>query len=221
MVAVVGLALLAGCGRSTLDGVVTVVPPALDARAADTSGDPAGASVDGASAEAGSGCVPTPPIDQPMAVSDAQPFCGGEVAVTGTTPFGPFIATEVLVAVGADDCSGSMVFSLYTGSSRRPGELPDGLRLSFVTTYDNARQTWAGTSQTMATLSPLTGTSEIAVPATVDITAADDPSGGDGAAMNLSVRPTGEVHVNIEADVGCTHIQGSFVAPYCLWQACI
>src|SRR5262245_62162698 len=90
-VAVVGALGLLACGRSGLDDTVGAGPPA--GRAGDPtppSGVPA--------------CVPADPPAEVSVPNTPPGLCGGQVAVAGQTPLGPFVASEVRASVKADAC---------------------------------------------------------------------------------------------------------------------
>jgi hypothetical protein len=160
-----------------------------------------------------------PVLRDPIAVPDVAPLCGGDVAVTGATPLGPFVASSVWTRVGTEDCFGIMQFTLFTGAAQGPGLLPTGLGLYFSTNYNGG--SWLGTFHATAGLSSADRQTSIGIPLTVQVTAADDPYSVDSGAATPPGPPQGQARVTIDGDTGCGHITGSFVAPYCEWIPCI
>jgi hypothetical protein len=136
--------------------------------------------------------------------------CGGELAVSGTTPFGTFAPTMVMTNVLTGDCSPALEFNIADGNGATSQSL------TFSIPYDAAGSGWLGVRNSAAGLS--SGTNSVALSGTAEVTALDQPFPDGSATPRV---PQGEVHVSISFQGSGTSIQGSFVARYCSYLVCV
>ena len=205
-----GAVLAVGCGRELRH------EPAVDARWID--GDAAdGRDGDAADLrEAAGACASAG--DAAIRVDDmGMGWCGGEVALSGMTPLGAFCPTRVRADVTMGDCARSLDVTLADEGGDR-----SGLQLSLFLLYDRARGPWSGSYQVMAQLA-MTGRpfTSMSFPATVEVTASDDPFVGDGGLVSGADPPVGAIHLGFVMETPAGVVTGSVIARYCAWRLCI
>jgi hypothetical protein len=86
--------------------------------------------------------------------------------------------------------------------------------------FDRAQGSWVGTQDVTAYLtSKLSGQPQI-FPATVEVTASDDPYLAD-ASLPGTASPAGEVHLRFAMQSSAGLLSGTLVARYCAWASCL
>lgn len=198
----------AGCGRTQLDAPVD---PFVDA---------------GLSGRDVSAAADAPPScelanDAAILISDTgDGWCGGEIALAGVTPLGPFCPTQIQSFVGLGDCGRHLSVTLTDGGGYLARQA-----LSFSLVYDPARRPWNGTYQVMAFLSAgsasRTRPNFFQYPATVEVTASDDPFATDGGTIDTIDPPIGEIHLRFTMPTPTGIVSGTLISRYCRWSICI
>ena len=142
-------------------------------------------------------------------------WCGGEIAITGLTPLGPFCPTQVRADLTIGDCGRSLEIDLGNASGT-------GQQLGFYLAYDRLRGAWAGTYQTTASLSSGgTRLSPTSFPATVEVTSSDDPYVSDGGPTTGLSPPVGEIRLRLTVPTPAGTVSGTLVARFCGWNVCV
>lgn len=145
-------------------------------------------------------------------------WCGGEISVSGSTPLGPFCPTQIQASVGGSLCFGGLDVALADGGGILSNQVLV-LALSNLG-FDRAQGSWVGTQDVTAYLtSKLSGQPQI-FPATVEVTASDDPYLADGS-LPGTASPAGEVHLRFAMQSSAGLLSGTLVARYCAWAACL
>ena len=143
-------------------------------------------------------------------------WCGGEISVSGSTPFGPFCPTQIRATVGVSLCRGTLGVALADGrgsSSNLVLSLPE-------LTFGHTSQSWVGTHQVSAYLESKLSSQSLVFPATVEVTASDDPYLADAGSSGLGPL-VGEVHLRFEMQSSAGLLSGTLVARYCQWVPCL
>lgn len=162
-------------------------------------------------------CPDAAPLGTPDAATPMGPqTCGGEVAVAGLTPYGPFVARNVRANLGFLICEG-----LYLAFD----DEVDGAVTSDLITLDVALPVPDLTKPLIGVfdVSASLGSPRAArgVPVHLELLGGEafNPDGGTFPGSGLG--PRGLLVGTIDADTGCGHVTGSFSVPICSWAGCI
>jgi hypothetical protein len=204
-----------GCGRAA--------PPA-DAAGANDASDAGEARTDAEEIEEPLVCPDAAAIEDAAHDASSGPqTCGGEVAVAGLTPFGPFVARNVSSMIGYGDCP---MLSLFFDDGENDAGFT-GIWLAVNLPYGGSLKTPSGTIRVDGALntllSPTLGASRT-VPVTIEIGAADplfDSNGRVAVTAASDAGTAGRMTGTLDADTGCGHIKGTFSVPYCRANGCV
>jgi hypothetical protein len=149
-------------------------------------------------------CPDAAPPELPDAATiDGRAACGGEAAVVGVTPYGPFVAENASAELAAGGCHGlSIRFGDGVG-------LGDKLWVAVGIPVTDWNQPFIGVYDVTGFVESQQGT--LSVPAHVELT------GGEAFRQDGGPAPIGAPVVvgRIDMNTGCGHVTGTFSMPIC------
>ena len=162
-------------------------------------------------------CPDANPPDAPDASTSTGPMtCGGEVAVAGVTPYGRFVAANVVASLGSGDCPGlGIAFDDRIGGVSRDDEIVLSILMIPVTDVSTP---FLGVFDAMGFVESKQTSRN--VHARVELTGGEAFDPNDGGSSRQDGGGYGLVVGRVDVDTGCGHVTGTFSVPICSSFVC-